>query len=71
MAVTLRKNDGRAAVLYVTGGQVVKQHSHLVGSATPRGAIALELLALGLELGAAVILLKDLFTRAPAATSGV
>jgi hypothetical protein len=51
--------------------QVVKQLSNLVGSANPRGATTLELLALGLEVGAAVIILKDLFTRAPAAASGV
>jgi len=125
MAVTIRKNDGRAAVLYVLGfavrtlavllylpassmrpllywgalgftlavyaamgagvwagyrwvklllvaavaWQVVRQLSKLVGSTNPRGATTLELLALGLEVGAAVIILKDLFTRAPAAKS--
>jgi hypothetical protein len=122
MAVTNRKNDGRAAVLYVLGfavrtlavllflpasgtkpllywgtlgftlavytaisagvragyrgvklllvalvaGQAAMQLPNLVGSTTPRGATALELLALGLELGAACIILKDLFTPAPA-----
>lgn len=48
---------------------MVRQLSSLIGSTNPRGATTLELLALGLEIGAAVIILKDLFTRAPAAKS--
>ncbi|UOG77638.1 hypothetical protein MTX78_24835 (plasmid) [Hymenobacter tibetensis] len=51
--------------------QVAMQLLKLVGSSNPRGAILLELLALGLEVGAAVIILKDLFTRAPAEKTAV
>lgn len=127
MAITIRKHDGRAAVLYFLGGavrtlavllylpassmrpvlywgalgftlavyaaigagvwaghrwaklllvaavawQAVKQFSNLVGSTNPRGATTLELLALALEVVAAVIILKDLLTRVPTAKRDV
>lgn len=125
MAITIRKNDGWAAKLYLLGvafralpvllalpvvgmgpllyvggftlavqaaigagvwaghrwakfllvmavtWQVVMQLLKLFGSPNPGGAILLELLPLGLEVGAAVIILKDLFTRAPAAKTAV
>ena len=127
MAITIRKHDSRAAVLYFLGGavrtlavllylpassmrpvlywgalgftlavyvaigvgvgaghrwakfllvaavawQVVKQLFNLVGSTNPRGATTLELLALALEVVAAVITLKDLFTRAATAKKDI